>query len=248
MTRLIRSVGLALCFGVALASLTVVTPSEALARPRILRPGADPGLTLGAGADVLGFRHFPDLGFDVRFGFFTLDNASPISPEIEIGLTLGDLVVGAGLQAGYIHQNPDGPFAPDNNSGVFSVVPFFEYWLPGEDMAPFFGAHFGPSVLFPDGADAVVFLEAGARGGLHFFFGDVSLGPFGQVNFLYNSSNERAGYEIVLGFSFRGWVSFGGDGAGGSAQPAAEPTWEPSGGAAPPPATDPVYDPEGGLQ
>lgn len=263
MKRLTHSVGLALCFGFALASLSVLTPSEALARPRILRPGTDPGLVLGAGAEVLAFRHFPDVLFDVRFGFLSLDAVNAFGPELEIGLSLGDIVVGASVQAGYVHTNPDGPFAPDNNSGVLAIGPLFEYWLPGDDMAPFVGAHIVPTVFFPDGSDAQVVFEGGARGGLHFFFGDVSLGPYAQFNVVYVSEAERAAYEIVLGFSFRGWVSFdsgGGEYGGDSqpAQPAAQPTWQPTnggggaggagGGAAPPPATDPVYDPEAGLE
>ncbi|GAB5542522.1 MAG: hypothetical protein SangKO_022820 [Sandaracinaceae bacterium] len=258
MQRLTHSVGLALCFGFALASLSVLTPSEALARPRVLQEG-EMGLVLGAGADVLALEHYPDLGFNVRFGFLSLGSSNLIGPEIEGGLNIGNLVIGAAFQAGLVHSNPDG-FASDTNTGYFSVIPFVEYWLPGEDMAPFIGGQFGPSVVFPDGGDGIVWLDAGVRGGLHFFFGDVSLGPFAQINFRYLSETERAAYEIVIGFSFRGWVGpndgSGGGGPGAETQPAAQPTWQPTngggagagGGAAPPPATDPVYDPEAGLE
>ena len=254
MPRTTPSLLLALCLGLGIA----LAPTTALARPSVLQAGHGIGITMGADLDVLGIAHFPDIGFDVRLGLLTSDTIFSAGlggtgynlPALPIGLVLGNIVIGLRFEAGLIHVNPDGPFSNDINVGVFSPVAFFEYWLDGEDMAPFFGAQFGPAITIPDGGDTNVFLTAGGLGGLHFFVTDsFSVGPTAQINFLYDSGSQRAGWELVLGFSMRGWIDPSGGGSsgggGGGAGPApVEDTWQP-----PPPSNDPPppADPEAGA-
>ncbi|MEC7520067.1 MAG: hypothetical protein VYE22_09395 [Myxococcota bacterium] len=162
-------------------------------------------------------------------------------------MVLENLAIGARTSFGFVLVDPAAP--GDSIAGQISLLPFVEAVLPmGETMAAFVGGQLGFVADFPDVRDPYASLTAGAFGGIHIFASDsFSISPFGQLNFLYRGDAERAGFQIVLGFSLVGWIG-GGESPGGGAQPAAEPTWQPSGGAAPPPATDPVYDPEGGLQ
>lgn len=52
-----------------------------------------------------------------------------------------------------MYINFDGFFAPDNNSGVLAIGPFFEYWLLGDDMVLFVGVYIVLMVFFFDGFD-----------------------------------------------------------------------------------------------
>ncbi len=236
----------------ALLATATLLPTVALARPPSLTDGADPGLAIGMSGNVLVLDHFPDQGFDFWFGVRSSDDSVFgltnffLTPDFAIALTLGNIVLGARVEAGFYHVNPDGAFAPDTNVGFFGLVPFFEYWLDGDSMAPFFGVSFGPSVVIPDGGDAEVWLEGSGTGGLGFFVADgFSIGPTLSLGFLYNSANERAGWTVVVGFDLRGWMSLGGSGGssgggggnaggGGGSEPAAQPVI--------------VADPEGGMR
>lgn len=245
--------------GLATALLVLLSTSVAAARPPTLNAGASPGLAIGASGNVLALNHFPDRGFDFWFGVRSSDDTVFsltqlfLTPDLAIALTLGNVVLGARVEAGFYHVNPDGAFIDDQNFGFFGLVPFFEYWLDGEDMAPYFGVSIGPSIVIGDGRDTEVWLEAAGMGGLGFFVSEgFSIGPTLALTFMYDSASERAGWGIVLGFDLRGWIGLGGDGgssSGGAAEPASggggggggstEPAWTPE------PASD---DPEGGLE
>jgi hypothetical protein len=246
--------------GLAAALLVLLSASVVAARPPTLSAGASPGLAIGTSGNVLVLNHFPDQGFDFWFGLRSSDDTAFslasffLTPDLAIALTLGNVVIGARVELGFYHVNPDGPFGGDQNFGFFGLVPFFEYWLDGEDMAPYFGLSIGPSIVVADGRDTEVWLEAAGMGGLGFFVSEgFSLGPTLAVQFLYDSASERAGWGIVLGFDLRGWIGLGGEGGsstggdtgggggGGGADDggSTEPAWTPE------PASD---DPEGGLE
>ncbi|MCA9607343.1 MAG: hypothetical protein KC619_17175 [Myxococcales bacterium] len=234
----------------ALLCAVTLAPSVAAARPPSLRDGASPGLAIGARGNVLALEHFPDVGFDFWFGVRSSDDSAfslgYLTPDLMIALTLGNIVIGARFEAGFYHLNPDGPFAPDQNVGHVGIVPFFEYWLDGEDMAPFFGLGFGPTILIPDGRNAEVLLQGAGTGGLGFFVAEgFSIGPTLSLGFLYDSQSERAGWTVVLGFDLRGWIGLGGGGGGSASGGDAADD-----GGAPPPAQQPVFvaDPEGGMR
>ena len=223
--------------------LFVLGSGTARARPNPLRSDADVGIYLnGMAGNVLGLRHFPDVGFTAEVGFLSFDGAQRSgfsTPGVGGGVVLGDLTIGTRLEAGLHHDNPDEP-ADDTNVGWLGVVPTLQYYLDGEDLAPFLGGQFGPTLLFPDGGDAQVWLEAGVLGGLAVFFGDsFSVEPQGQFNFVYDSSTERAGYEIMLTVDLRGWIGESTDTPGPEEEPVFSSEPEP----APPPA-----DPEGGFE
>lgn len=244
MPRTVTSVGL--CAALLLAASAL--PSVALARPRMLQDGASPGFAIGTGGNVLVLNHFPDQGFDFWFGVRTSDDTGFgffqlfLTPDLALAVTLGNIVVGARFEAGFYHNNPDGPFGADTNIGFFGIVPFFEYWFDGDSMAPFIGLSFGPTITAPDGADAQVWLEGAATGGLGFFVSEgFSLAPTLSISFMYNSANERAGWGATIGFEMRGWIGL--DGGGGSSGGGS------GGGDRPAPAPAPtIVDPEGGMQ
>ncbi|MGE0792297.1 MAG: hypothetical protein AB7S26_41875 [Sandaracinaceae bacterium] len=243
-------------------SATLASASTALARPPTLRDGAPLGLYAGAGFDVVGLRHFPEDGFAFQFGLLSTDTATDLGgglfapgfrvPSFSGGITLGNLAIGAELEGGWVHLNPDGPGAPDTNNGYLSIIPQVEYFLDGDSMAPFFGGRFGPTIFFPDRDDADVWLEAGGIAGIALFVTEsFSVLPKVEINFLYDSQNEHAGWEIFVMCDLRGWIPL--DGGGGTAQPEPEPAYEP----APQPAYEPApaqttttvpADPESGYE
>jgi len=247
MNRRLLAAGAA--FAVALTLLTA-SPDVARARPPQLQEGAGADLVLGTSGEIFGVQHFPDVAFDIWFGVRGGDDTNLLgassaflNPDLLIGLTLGNIVIGAYFGAGFYHFNPDGPLATDVNVGFLSILPTFEYWFDGEDMAPFIGLVFGPAVVFPDGGDAEAFLEGALRGGLAFFFGNsFSVAPTAAFQFHYDSSSERAGWGFVIGFDLRGWLGLSNSGSSGG-----DGALEPAPGPAPAPSPVPA-NPEAGFQ
>lgn len=172
-------------------------------------------IRFGADLHVLNVRQYPnDSPFvnddpTIQFGVYNAvggtDEFLYFAPQFGYLLT-ESIVIGAHLGFGVVSFN-----GSDAGVGVH-LVPFFEYILsPGETIRPFVGAEVGPRIFsIPGPTDAYVTLVAGGFGGVHIFLEEsFSISPFASVDFLYNSLSERAGYEIVLGASFQGWVGGG---------------------------------------
>lgn len=177
---------------------------------------------LGADLSVLTVSHYPapDLPIDtdpsVIFGFYNsvagFENVFLFAPQLGYAVT-DDLLVGT--HVGFALAS----FAGSDVGFGFHLVPFLEYMFGGGGVRPFVGAEVGPRFITVPGSDASVTLVAGGYGGVHVFAGDsFSVSPFARVDFLYNSANERAGYEIVLGVSVHGWMGGGAPSPGVAAE------------------------------
>lgn len=204
--------------------------------------------------NVVGISFFPDVVGVYQIGM------TPSSLGFGASyMVIDNLAIGARTSFGFALVDPATP--GDSIAGQISLLPFVEAVFPmGDPLAAFVGGQLGFTADFPDFRDPYASIVAGVFGGVHVFATDsFSFSPFGQINMLYRGDAERAGFQILLGFSIVGWIG-GGESPGGGAAPApaGEPTWQPTnggggaggagGGAAPPPATDPVYDPEAGLE
>jgi len=176
------------------------------------------GLRLGADVTVFDVYFLPDTASDatVHAGVLSSGLTIPSSFAVHGAYQISDqFLVGARATFGVFSFNTF-------EFGVIGLLPFAEFLLMTGDIAPFVGAHVGPSIWFPDMGDAWANVIAGGEFGVHIFLDPAfSISPAIWGNFIYQGQGERGGFEFALLVSMSGWL-FGGGAA--SPGPAAEPT------------------------
>jgi hypothetical protein len=222
MREIIRRGVVPIAIAAAIACSVAATP--------VARADAGQGaIRLGVDVPVFGLNDFPDANPNLVMqlgplgnplsgaGFVNPFGVAIVSPIPMVAASFGYQVTDAlviGARAGFgialVHTElPPGVGGdPDLNVGALSFLPYVEYLFLSGNVRPFVGGQAGFQVIFPDTLDAQGTFIGGALGGVHIFATpSFSISPYANLDFVYRGADENAGFDLILGASFEGWIN-----------------------------------------